>query len=118
MDLNSSCKENPALFWESGKAFIRSRIIAYTTSYKKDKTRRFLEASRALRDAQQRCRVSRAIEDKIGWIEAKKDFETSSKLYEQAVSQTSALHFHKFSNKAGKLLSYLNKGPHTSGMRS
>lgn len=102
------------LFWVAGKAFLRDRIIAYTMSYKKDKTRRFVEASRALRDAQQRYPVSRTSEDKKAWHEAKKDFKTSEKIYEQAICQTNTLHFHKYGNKAGKLLSTLIERPHTN----
>lgn len=37
----------------------------------------------------------------------------SQELYEQTRAQTTNLRYHKFGNKAGKLLSFLIKGPYT-----
>lgn len=90
------------------------RIIAYTVGYKKDKMRRFLDASKILRDKQHIYQGTQAQRDKREWETAKSNFDLAEKLDEQTVAHANTLRYHNYGNKAGKLLSCLIKGPYTS----
>lgn len=86
---------------------MRERIIAFTAAHKKDKTNRFLDASRELREKQHKYQTTRSLADKENWESARAAFDAAEKLYKQTITHANALRFHKYGNKAGKLMSRL-----------
>lgn len=82
--------------------------------YKKDKAKRFLEASKALREKQHTYQTTRTQADKEKWESARATFDSAEWLYEQTRTHANALRFHNYGNKAGKRMSRLIKAPHNS----
>lgn len=103
---------DPSLFWEAGKAYLRGSMTAYTRHYRKEKTKKCLQASRRLRKAQMSYQNVQDAQTKEEWRVAKLHFETCQDVYEQWKGNVETLKFHKFGNKAVRLLARLAKGPY------
>lgn len=67
---NSDHKDNPNLFWEAGKAFLRYRVISYAASFLKKALTNYREASSHLNLAQ-RLLWNNTPKHKSEWHEAK-----------------------------------------------
>lgn len=111
---NSSHADNPNLFWEAGKAFLRGRIISFVSAYKKNAHKTYLETSHSLRNAQKQLTERNTPENRKTWQEAKDRFEIWAHNLERKKMTHTQLHFHKFGNKAGKLLARLSKDTYLS----
>lgn len=107
---NGAHIKDPNLFWEVDKAFLRGKIISYTTQFKKHSRQQYMQASNALRLSHERLTLNRAPDNIQTWQQSKCSFDTWADQQEAAKSY-SALHFHRFGNKAGKLLAKLCSGP-------
>lgn len=49
---NRHHENNPNLFWEAGKSFLRGKIISFTSAYRKTTQKQYLEASNRIWTAQ------------------------------------------------------------------
>lgn len=103
---------NPITHWEAAKAFIRGKVIAYVTAFKKSSLSKYQTASTTLRQTQQTLYGSNTPENRKAWQEAKRSFDLWADHQERIKGASFDLKLHKFGNKAGKLLARLTKGPH------
>lgn len=99
--------DNPNLFWEAGKSFLRGKIISFALAYKKDSQKQHLKASNRLRMAQEQLTVQNNAENRKSWLEAKDLFDTWANNLELMKLSYTQLQFHNYGNKAGKLLARL-----------
>lgn len=59
--------DNPNLFWEAGKSFMRGKIIYFASAYKKNTQNQYLEASNRIRAAQARLSDQNTVETRKSW---------------------------------------------------
>lgn len=106
---NADHIHNSTLFWEAGKAYLRGKIISYSTAYKKAIHTNFLKSSDTMRQAQITYQMNPTDDTKKDWLDAKRDFNMRADDKEMLYKDHRDLTMHKFGNKAEKLLSYLTK---------
>lgn len=97
-------------FWETGKAFLRVRIITYAASFKRNTPKHDKTASSRLHLAQRSLYTDDSPNNRKIWQAAMQSFDTWKTLELIKKAHMDAT-LHKFSNKAGKLLSRFCKGP-------
>lgn len=110
---NNLYKYSPTLLWESSKAYMRGRIIAYTTAYKRKIKYASQEAVKPLQIKQQECKNNPSQRAKKKKIEAKNYYNIKADEVEMIHKDNRDLLLHRFGNKPGKLLSYLTKEHYT-----
>lgn len=103
-EANCSHVANPNLYWDTGKAYLRGRIISYVTSYKKHSLTSYIAVSSRLKQYSPRNRDD--------WHKAKCDFDTWADILELTKHAHVDAHLYKFGNKSGNLLARLCKGPY------
>lgn len=112
VSLNQEHVSDPILLWEAGKAFLRGKFIAYTSSFKKVTFQKYGQASEALLQAQCNLASSDSPEHKIACHEANCSFDLWADQQEQLKQSFLDVQHHKFGNKPGKLLSWLTNCPY------
>lgn len=101
-EYNAQHRSNPNLFWETGKSFLRGRIISYAKAQKKHTRDWYIAAGKALWEA-------------VHWIPDHKSQRTLERQtwldkLEHTWADHIALKYHKHAHKAGKLLVQLVQG--------
>lgn len=107
---NAPHTEDPNLFWDAGKAYLRGRIISYATSFKRNTLTNYKLASALLHQAQHSLTTKDSHDNRKEWHAAKRAFDTWADTLELTKKAHLAASLHKFGNKAGKLLARLCKG--------
>lgn len=98
MHANTSHLHQLNLYWDVGKAFLRYKRISYVTYYKTN-------TELCLHTAQFLLYQSNTQDNIKAWHEAKRSFNTWAKHQEHLKFAHTDVHFQKYRNKAGKLLS-------------
>lgn len=73
---NAEHSDNPNLFWEAGKAFLRGRIISYAASFKRNALKNYKQASSRLHLAQRSLYINNSSDNRKAWQSAKQSFDT------------------------------------------
>lgn len=96
LSTNSPHMDNPKLFWEACKAFIRGWLISYAASFKKHALCKYQKASSRLKSAQHSLFTQNVPSGLINLT--KRAFNDAT--------------FHRFDNKSGKFLARRWTGPY------
>lgn len=110
--VNSSHIDNPNLFWEAIKAYLRGKVISYAASFKKHVLASYREASSRLQLAQCSLSTPNSPANRTEWQTAKQAFDSWADTLELTKQAHMDAMLNKYGNKMGKLLVRLCSSPH------
>lgn len=99
-----STQNHPILYWKTAKAFMKGKIMSYVAAYKKKIIQTYNQTSQQLRKAQLDYQTNSNINTRKEWLHSKSKFDSCQKNYEVIQHDVRDLKFHKFGNKAYKLV--------------
>lgn len=94
------------------KLHLRGRVISFVAAHKKKTLADYRTATEKLRNAQLTYTHNPSQANKQQWKDSKAKYDLCIARYEKMKGDYARLKYHRYENKAGKMLSLLIKGTH------